>query len=118
MEPKTIADFVEENQLDIEKIIEKYEPYVYTILKNGMRNQEDREEILSDVFMILWKNYEYLDRTIEIKPYLIGITRNLLKKKYHQKGWEKTFEAMEKYEAYVASLSPLFLKSPILSKFL
>ena len=47
-----------------------------------MANQEDIEEILSDVFMILWKNQERLDKSMNIKPYLVGITKNLVRKKY------------------------------------
>lgn len=77
-----IADFEEENILNIEKVIEKYNNYIYTILKNAITNQEDIEEILSDVFTVLWKNYFKLDKNINIRAYLIGIAKNLIKKKY------------------------------------
>ena len=79
---KSIADFEKNNQLNIEEIIRIYQAYIYTILKNCMANQEDIEEILSDVFMILWKNQERLDKSMNIKPYLVGITKNLVRKKY------------------------------------
>lgn len=77
-----IADFEEENNLNIEKVIEKYNNYIYTILKNAITNEEDIEEILSDVFTVLWKNYFKLDKDINIRAYLIGIAKNLIKKKY------------------------------------
>lgn len=77
-----IADFEEENILNIEKVIEKYNNYIYTILKNAITNEEDIEEILSDVFTVLWKNYFKLDKDINIRAYLIGIAKNLIKKKY------------------------------------
>ncbi len=77
-----IADFEEENILDIEKVIEKYNNYIYTILKNAITNQEDIEEILSDVFIVLWKNYYKLDKSTNVKAYLIGVAKNLIKKKY------------------------------------
>ena len=57
---ETINDFIENGRLDIERVINKYNNYIYTILKNAMSNSEDIEETLSDVFVILWKNY--LDR--------------------------------------------------------
>lgn len=77
-----IADFEEENNLNIEKVIEKYNNYIYTILKNAITNEEDIEEVLSDVFTVLWKNYFKLDKDINIRAYLIGIAKNLIKKKY------------------------------------
>lgn len=54
MDTKTIADFEYNNILNIELVIEMYNPYIYTILKNCLSNQEDIEEILSDVFMVLY----------------------------------------------------------------
>lgn len=77
-----IADFEEENILDIEKVIEKYNNYIYAILKNAITNEEDIEEILSDVFIVLWKNYHKLDKDINVKAYLIGVAKNLIKKRY------------------------------------
>lgn len=77
---KTIEDFEENGALNIEAIIETYNSYIYTILKNCMSNKEDIEEVLSDVFVVLWKNYEKLDKQMEIKPYLVGIVRNLVRK--------------------------------------
>ena len=38
---KILADFKENNQLNIEKIIELYNPYIYTILKNCLSKSED-----------------------------------------------------------------------------
>lgn len=95
MEPKTVADFENGNQLNIEEIIETYNGYVYTILKNGMSNQEDMEEILSDVFVIFWKNYERMDKEMKVKPYLMGITKNLVRKKYQTINFEKHFRNLE-----------------------
>lgn len=96
LEDKIMADFEENNQLNIEEIIEVYHAYIDKILKNSMTNQEDREEILSDVFMILWKNQNRIDKTMKIKPYLVGITKNLVRKKYRIQ--IKSHENIEDYE--------------------
>lgn len=96
LEDKIMADFEENNQLNIEEIIEVYHAYIDKILKNSMTNQEDREEILSDVFMILWKNQNRIDKTMKIKPYLVGITKNLVRKKYRIQ--IKNHENIEDYE--------------------
>ncbi len=64
---KTIGDYEENNKLNIEEIIETYNGYIYTMLKNCMSNKEDIEEVLSDVFVVLWKNYQKLDKTLKGK---------------------------------------------------
>ena len=84
MKNETIEDFKENETLNIEEIINRYNAYIYKILRNSITNEQDIEEILSDVFLIFWKNYKRLDINMEVKPYLIGITKNLIKKKYNQ----------------------------------
>ena len=51
---KIIKDFKCNNNLNIEKIIETYNNYLYTIINKFISNQEDIEEVLSDVFVVLW----------------------------------------------------------------
>lgn len=93
---ETIESFEEDGVLNIEKVINNYNSYIYKILSNSISNQLDIEEILSDVFTIFWKNYKRLDIYAEIKPYLIGITKNLIKKKY--RGYNVNFENIELYD--------------------
>ena len=48
----------------IEKIFDDFYGYVYTIVKNDVNKyitNEDIEEIISDVFIALWKNKENLN---------------------------------------------------------
>ena len=98
MDNKTIRNFEKNGVLDIEIIIATYNSYIYTIIKNSLSNKEDIEEILSDVFMVLWKNYEKIDKDIKIKPYLIGITKNLIRKKYRVLNETTITENIENYE--------------------
>ena len=76
MKKETIEAFEKNGVLDIENVIKCYNAYIYKILSNTISNEQDIEEILSDVFIILWKNYKRLDKQDKIKPYLIGITKN------------------------------------------
>ncbi|MCX4303412.1 MAG: sigma-70 family RNA polymerase sigma factor [Clostridia bacterium] len=82
MNNETIESFEEEGILNIEKVINGYNAYIYKILQNSISNELDIEEILSDVFVIFWKKYKELDKRTKVKPYLAGITKNLIKKKY------------------------------------
>lgn len=100
---ETIADFEEENILNIEEVINKYNSYIYTILKNSITNEQDIEEILSDVFMVLWKNRYKLDGNVNIKAYLIVTTRNLIKKKYRKYNMDYEFKDIEEFENKISS---------------
>ena len=71
--------------LDIDRILDDFYNYVYIIVKNGVSiamTDEDIEEIVSDVFVAIWKNSINLLKTTEIKPYLIGIAKNVIRNKY------------------------------------
>ena len=50
---------------------------------NNISN-EDIEEIMFDSFFILWKNRNIFDKNKDLKPYLVGIVRNLVKLKYRK----------------------------------
>ena len=50
--------------------------------KNIIITDEDIEEIISDVFVAIWKNSNNLLKTTEIKPYLTGIAKNVIRNKY------------------------------------
>ncbi len=96
MKNETIEDFKENEKLNVEKLINSYNSYIYKMLKNSISNELDIQEIISDVFLIFWKNYKDLDNNTIVKPYLIGITKNLIKKKYREYSFK--IENLERYE--------------------
>ena len=68
------------------------------IIKNSgyLFSNEDIEEIASDVFLVIWKNKEKLDRNKEITPYIAGITKKLiLKRKSNVKNNDENIEEYE-----------------------
>ena len=82
---KQLEDYYKNNEIDLDEIIEDFTPYITTIINNGTDNAlsfEDKEEIFSDTFFILWKNRNRLNINVSINSYLAGITRNLIKEKY------------------------------------
>ena len=57
-----IREYIKNDELDLEKIIDEFSGYVYKIIDNmASLSDEDIEEITSDTFFILWKNKEKLD---------------------------------------------------------
>lgn len=79
-----ISDYKNDNILNLEKIIEEYTGYIKKIIQNmsvQSLSNEDREEIISDTFFILWKNREKLEDEKLLSSYIAGITKNLVKEK-------------------------------------
>ena len=79
---KEIKQYIKNNELDLEKIINEYSSYIATIINNMAStnlSNEDKEEIVSEVFFILWKNKHKLDVNKNLSSYIAGVTRNLVK---------------------------------------
>lgn len=85
VEEKIIERYFLRNELNIKSIIDDYYNYVNTIVKNYQNiSTEDEEEIISDVFFIIWKNKNILERESRLSPYIAKITRNVIYKKYKE----------------------------------
>ena len=85
MKKEKIYEYMENNELNIEPVVKDYSSYVQTIIKSKTRiNQDDEEEIISDVFVTLWNNQDRLDINKKMSSYIAGITKNLIKKKYRE----------------------------------
>ena len=96
-----IKMYIENGQLDIKKIVEDYSGYVYTVVKNSVKGnltQGDIEEIIADIFFVLWSNQEKLEIDKPLNAYLVGISRNLIKEKYRK---NKITVSLEEQEGYL-----------------
>ena len=97
VEDEKIYTYIENNKLQMEKIMEKYKNYISTIIKNSYikLSNEDIEEVILDVFFTLWKNQNKIDINKSMSAYISGITKNLIKYKYRQC---KANQNIEEYE--------------------
>ena len=85
IEERLIEKYFKNNELNMIKLVDDYYNYIGTIIKNFQNiSVEDEEEIISDVFFIIWNNKEKLDRKLEFSPYIAGITKKVIYKKYNQ----------------------------------
>ncbi len=100
---KVLKDYISNGKLDIEAVIREHSAYVYTSIMNmanTVLNNEDIEEIMSDVFFILWKNKNKLNDNDKLTFYLVGIAKNLLKEKYRK---QKKNLNIDDYENYLSN---------------
>ncbi len=80
-----IESYIVHNQLDMPRVFDEYYHYVSAIIKNKHTIKlEDEEEMIADVFLILWKNKDRLDKKAVFSPYIAGITKRLIYKKYRE----------------------------------
>ncbi len=85
MKDKKLEDYIINKNLNLDKIVDDYTPYVRTIVQNMVSNnlsEEDKEEIIIDTFFVLWKRYEENYTIKSLSSYMAGITRNLIKEKF------------------------------------
>ena len=61
----------------LEQLYDRYAPTLYTLIKKIVTDKETAEEILSDVFVIIWKNIDQFDfNTKNVYSWLIMLARN------------------------------------------
>ena len=97
-----IYNYIKNNELKIEEIMEKYNSYIYTIINHFSIDfsKEDEEEIILDVYLTLWNNKEKLDINKSMTAYIAGITKNLILKKARK---QKNLENIDEYQEKLAN---------------
>ena len=83
-EKKELENYIINGNIDLDRIVDDYTPYLRKIIQNMVNNnlsEEDKEEIILDTFFILWKKYNENYYIKSLSSYIAGITRNLIKEK-------------------------------------
>ena len=111
-----IEKYVKGEELDIDKIVDDFSPYVNTIIRNTVYNNlsnEDKEEILLDTFFVVWKRNEEGYKIENLSAYISGITRNLIKEKLNKRKLSLDLEQIENsldfsyYESYLEEIEKI-----------
>lgn len=83
-EKKELENYIINENIDLDKIVDDYTPYLRTIIQNMVGSnltEEDKEEIILDTFFILWKKYKENYYIKSLSSYIAGIARNLVREK-------------------------------------
>ena len=88
-ETKLLLRLKNRHKNSINEAIKIYTPYLSTVIYNMVGNRlpkEDVEEIVSDVFVVLWKNAEYIDLSKgTLRSYIAATARNHALKRLNKK---------------------------------
>jgi len=61
----------------LEELYDRYTPILYTLVKKIVGDKETAEEVLSDVFVIIWKHIEEFDYTKgNVYTWIVTLARN------------------------------------------
>ena len=61
----------------LELLYDRYSPVLYTLINKIVRSRDVAEEVLADIFLIIWKKYYMFDMSTEnVYSWLIMLARN------------------------------------------
>lgn len=94
----------------LEQLYDRYSPLLYTLIKKIVDDKEFAEEILSDVFVIIWRKIDHFDfKSNNVYTWLVTIARNKaidsLKRKEQKEDLE-TYDDKFEEDNILPKLSP------------
>jgi RNA polymerase sigma-70 factor (ECF subfamily) len=83
----------------LEQLYDRYAPFLYTLIKKIVTDKETAEEILSDVFVIIWRQIDQFDfKTNNIYTWLVTLARNKAIDVLNRRGGKMLPEYSDEYE--------------------
>lgn len=83
----------------LEELYERYAPILYTLVKRILEDKESSEEVLSDVFVMIWRHIDEFDfKTNNVYTWLITLARNKAIDVKKRRDGEEKGEYTEEYE--------------------
>ena len=106
IEAETISMLQKGDLRAFDKLYHFYSPKLYRFAFSLLKNNEDAEGIVQEVFLILWKKRNTIDSTKSFKSYLFTISHNLIIDQLRKRLKEKDYQAyLEKY-FYLGATTP------------
>lgn len=93
----------------LEQLYDRYAPILYTLIKKIVTDKETAEEILSDVFVIVWRQIDQFNfKTNNIYTWLITLARNKAIDELNRRGGKQLPDYNDDYEKenIIPKLSP------------
>ena len=83
----------------LEQLYDRYAPILYTLIKKIVTEKETAEEILSDVFVLVWRQIDQFDfKTNNVYTWLVTLARNKAIDVVNRKNGKLLPEYDENYE--------------------
>lgn len=83
----------------LEQLYDRYAPFLYTLIKKIVTDKETAEEVLSDVFVIIWRQIDQFDfKTNNIYTWLVTLARNKAIDVLNRRGGKMLPDYSDEYE--------------------
>uniref|UniRef100_UPI0032165DAB RNA polymerase sigma-70 factor n=1 Tax=uncultured Draconibacterium sp. TaxID=1573823 RepID=UPI0032165DAB len=79
------------NILAFNQLFEAYSSKLFYFAKGYLKSEEDAEELVQEVFSIIWEKRDRLKSGFSVKSYIFTIAFNSIKKHFRQKARFRTF---------------------------
>lgn len=73
------------------ELFERYSPRIYCFALKYLKNEQDAQELVQDVFLRIWEKREMLDSSKSIKSFLFTIAVNTIYDSIRRKNVENAF---------------------------
>lgn len=88
-EYKLIKNLIKGDAYSFDEIFRRYNEKIYSFSLSNLKNKEDAEGIVQEVFLILWKNRTKLKEVKSIDAWIFGISFNVIRKRFRQLARER-----------------------------
>ena len=88
-EHNLIKSLIKGDVFSFEEVFKKYNKKIYHFSLKYLKNKEDAEGVVQEVFLSLWQNKERLKKESNLNAYLFTITFNAIRKRFRKLSREK-----------------------------
>lgn len=86
---KILKNLIKGNVIAFEEVYKKYNKKIFVFSLRYLKNKEDSEGIVQEVFLILWENCKKLHKNSNLDAWLYTVTFNAVKKRFRKLNTEK-----------------------------
>jgi len=83
-ENKLILGIVKGDAFSFDEIYHRYNEKVYTFALKNLKNREDAEEVVQDLFYSLWKDRDKLKEIENLNAWIFTVCFNIIRKRFRQ----------------------------------
>lgn len=89
------------NVLAFDSLFEVYSPKLYGFALKYLQNESDAEELVQEVFVVVWENRQMLKSELSFKSYLFTIALNRIRKHFNKKATSLRYLETLTYESEI-----------------
>jgi len=104
---KQLTDQIKKGQTHaFDQLFDRYSQRLYRFSRSLLKNHEDAEGVVQEVFFRIWKKRDELDERISLQSFLFSIAYNLIVDQFRQRVKDQKYEQFLIKQAQINYLNP------------